>query len=308
MTLQQLEYIIAVESLGSFTKAAEQCRVTQPTLSAMIQKLEDELEVRIFERSKSPVTPTSTGQLIIEQAHVVLVQAQKVKNIVSEEKQTISGQFNVGILPTIAPYLLPRFLPQLMNKYPQLDIRVRDMKTHEIKAALLSGDLDAGILADLDGLSEYNCHSLFYEQFYAYVAENNPLHEKSTVKTSDLFNQELWLLDEGHCFRDQIVKFCQLKNAQSSKLAYNLGSMETFMRMVESGKGVTFIPELATMQMGDCYKKLVKPFAIPTPTRHIIIATNRNYVRNTILNMIIDEIRASVPKDMHKLKNTQIAI
>lgn len=308
MTLQQLEYIIAVESLGSFTKAAEQCRVTQPTLSAMIQKLEDELEVRIFERSKSPVTPTSTGRLIIEQAHVVLVQAQKVKDIVSEEKQTITVQFNVGILPTIAPYLLPRFLPHLMNKYPKLDIRVRDMKTHEIKAALLSGDLDAGILADLDGLSEYNCHSLFYEQFYAYVAETNPLHEKSIIKTTDLLNQELWLLDEGHCFRDQIVKFCQLKNAQSSKLAYNLSSMETFMRMVESGKGVTFIPELATMQIGDCHKKLVKPFAIPTPTRHIIIATNRNFVRKTILNMIIDEIKASVPKDMHKLKNTQIAI
>lgn len=308
MTLQQLEYIIAVESLGSFTKAAEQCRVTQPTLSAMIQKLEDELEVRIFERSKSPVTPTSTGRLIIEQAHVVLVQAQKVKDIVSEEKQTITVQFNVGILPTIAPYLLPRFLPHLMNKYPKLDIRVRDMKTHEIKAALLSGDIDAGILADLDGLSEYNCYSLFYEQFYAYVAETNPLHDKSTIKTTDLLNQELWLLDEGHCFRDQIVKFCQLKNAQSSKLAYNLSSMETFMRMVESGKGVTFIPELATMQMGDCHKKLVKPFAIPTPTRHIIIATNRNFVRNTILNMVIDEIKASVPKDMHKLKNTQIAI
>lgn len=308
MTLQQLEYIIAVESLGSFTKAAEQCRVTQPTLSAMIQKLEDELEVRIFERSKSPVTPTSTGRLIIEQAHVVLVQAQKVKDIVSEEKQTITVQFNVGILPTIAPYLLPRFLPHLMNKYPKLDIRVRDMKTHEIKAALLSGDLDAGILADLDGLSEYNCHSLFYEQFYAYVADTNPLHEKSIIKTTDLLNQELWLLDEGHCFRDQIVKFCQLKNAQSSKLAYNLSSMETFMRMVESGKGVTFIPELATMQIGDCHKKLVKPFAIPTPTRHIIIATNRNFVRKTILNMIIDEIKASVPKDMHKLKNTQIAI
>ena len=308
MTLQQLEYIIAVESLGSFTKAAEQCRVTQPTLSAMIQKLEDELEVRIFERSKSPVTPTSTGRLIIEQAHVVLVQAQKVKDIVSEEKQTITVQFNVGILPTIAPYLLPRFLPHLMNKYPKLDIRVRDMKTHEIKAALLSGDLDAGILADLDGLSEYNCHSLFYEQFYAYVAETNPLHEKSIIKTTDLLNQELWLLDEGHCFRDQIVKFCQLKNAQSSKLAYNLSSMETFMRMVESGKGVTFIPELATMQIGDCHKKLVKPFAIPTPTRHLIIATNRNFVRKTILNMIIDEIKASVPKDMHKLKNTQIAI
>lgn len=308
MTLQQLEYISAVESLGSFTKAAEQCLVTQPTLSAMIQKLEDELEVRIFERSKSPIVPTATGRLIIEQARVVLVQSQKIKDLVAEEKQSISGQFIVGVLPTIAPYLLPRFLPQLMNKYPQLDIRVRDMKTSEIKTALLTGEIDAGILADLDGLSEYACHSLFYEQFYAYVAENNPLHEKNTVKTSDLFNQELWLLDEGHCFRDQIVKFCQLKNAQSSKLAYNLGSMETFMRMVESGKGVTFIPELAVMQMGDCHKKLVKPFAIPTPTRHLIIATNRNYVRNTILNMVIDEIKASVPKEMHKLKSSQIAI
>lgn len=308
MTLQQFEYICAVDSLGSFTKAAEQCRVTQPTLSAMIQKLEDELDVRIFERSKSPVVPTSTGRLIIEQAKVTLVQSQKIKDIVFEEKKSIEGVFRLALLPTIAPYLLPRFLPQLMNKFPQLDIRVCDMKTSQIKAALLNGDIDAGILADIDGLNEYSNHSLFFEQFYAYVARENSLFAKSTIKTTDLASHELWLLDEGHCFRDQIVKFCQLKNAQSSKIAYNLGSMETFMRMVESGKGVTFIPELAAMQINDCRKELIHPFAIPTPTRHIIMSTNKNYVRQEILQLVISQIKASVPEEMLSLRKTQIQI
>lgn len=308
MTLQQLEYILAVNQFRHFAKAAEYCRVTQPTLSAMIQKLEEELDTKIFDRSQQPVCPTPIGIHIIEQAKNVLVQTNRIKNIIEEEKHSLCGIFKLGILPTIAPYLLPRFFPQLMKKYPQLDIRVVEMKTNDIKKALQTGEIDAGIVASLAGMEEFRQTSLFYEQFFAYVAQEDHLSANEVIRTSDLTGEQLWLLDEGHCFRDQLVRFCQLKAARASQLAYHLGSMETFMRMVESGKGVTFIPELAVLQLNEIQKKLVRPFAIPCPTRQIILLTNKNFIRHTLLETITKEIQASVPKEMLALKATQVLV
>ena len=308
MTLQQFEYIIALEKFRHFTKAAEYCNVTQPTLSAMIQKLEDELEVKIFDRSQQPIAPTPAGLLVIKQAKEALVQAEQIKNIVQEQKQDVAGKFTLGILPTIAPYLLPRFISVLMKKYPKLELRIAEMKTHEIKRALLNGEIDAGVLADIEELEEYNISHLFYEQYMAYVSKSCPLYEKQLVKSSDLQNHQLWLLDEGHCFRDQMVKYCQIKSAQDSQMTYSLGSIETFMRMVESGCGVTFIPWMAVQQLSESQKELVRPFAIPVPTRHLVVATNKNFIRNTILTAIIEEIQASVPKAMHSLATSQVAV
>lgn len=308
MTLQQFEYIIALEKFRHFTKAAEYCNVTQPTLSAMIQKLEDELEVKIFDRSQQPIAPTPAGLLVIKQAKEALVQAEQIKNIVQEQKQDVAGKFTLGILPTIAPYLLPRFISVLMKKYPKLELRIAEMKTHEIKRALLNGEIDAGVLADIEDLEEYNISHLFYEQYMAYVSKSCPLYEKQLVKSSDLQNHQLWLLDEGHCFRDQMVKYCQIKSAQDSQMTYSLGSIETFMRMVESGCGVTFIPWMAVQQLSESQKELVRPFAIPVPTRHLVVATNKNFIRNTILTAIIEEIQASVPKAMHSLATSQVAV
>ncbi len=308
MTLQQFEYIIALEKFRHFTKAAEYCNVTQPTLSAMIQKLEDELEVKIFDRSQQPIAPTPAGLLVIKQAKEALVQAEQIKNIVQEQKQDVAGKFTLGILPTIAPYLLPRFISVLMKKYPKLELRIAELKTHEIKRALLNGEIDAGVLADIEDLEEYNISHLFYEQYMAYVSKSCPLYEKQLVKSSDLQNHQLWLLDEGHCFRDQMVKYCQIKSAQDSQMTYSLGSIETFMRMVESGCGVTFIPWMAVQQLSETQKELVRPFAIPIPSRRLVMATNKNFIRHTILSAIIDEIQASVPKAMHSLATSQVAV
>lgn len=308
MTLQQLEYILAVNQFRHFAKAAEYCRVTQPTLSAMIQKLEEELDTKLFDRSQQPVCPTPIGIHVIEQAQKVLVQANSIKNIIEEEKHSLTGTFRLGILPTIAPYLLPRFFPHLMKKYPQLDIRVVEMKTNDIKKALHTGEIDAGIVASLDGMEDFRQTTLFYEQFYAYVSREDALFANEVIRTSDLTGEQLWLLDEGHCFRDQLVRFCQLKAARASQLAYHLGSMETFMRMVESGKGVTFIPELAVLQLNELQKELVRPFAIPSPTRQIIMLTNQNFIRTTLLETITHEILADIPKEMLSLKATQVLI
>ena len=308
MTLQQLEYILAVNQFRHFAKAAEYCRVTQPTLSAMIQKLEEELDTRIFDRSQQPVCPTPVGILIIEQAQNILVQANRIKNIIEEEKHSLTGTFKLGILPTVAPYLLPRFFPQLMKKYPDLDIRVIEMKTNDIKKALQTGEIDAGIVASLAGMEELQQTPLFYEQFFVYVSRKDILFNSEVIRTSDLNGEQLWLLDEGHCFRDQLMRFCQMKSARASQLAYHLGSMETFMRMVESGKGVTFIPELAVLQLGDIQKELVRPFAIPCPTRQIVMLTNKNFIRHTLLEALTKEIKSSIPKEMLSLKATQAIV
>ena len=305
MTLQQLEYILAVNQFRHFAKAAEYCRVTQPTLSAMIQKLEEELDTRIFDRSQQPVCPTPVGIHIIEQAQNILVQANRIKNIIEEEKHSLTGTFKLGILPTVAPYLLPRFFPQLMKKYPNLDIRVVEMKTNDIKKALQTGEIDAGIVASLAGMEELQQTPLFYEQFFAYVSREDALFNNEVIRTSDLNGEQLWLLDEGHCF---LVRFCQMKSARASQLAYHLGSMETFMRMVESGKGVTFIPELAVLQLGDAQKELVRSFAIPCPTRQVVLLTNKNFIRHTLLEVLVKEIKLSVPKEMLSLKATQAVV
>ena len=305
MALQQLEYIVAVYRTRHFVKAAEACGVTQPTLSAMIQKLEAELDVKLFERSSQQVMPTAIGKVVVEQAWKVLNRARKLKDIVAEEKKSLTGTFRLGILPTIAPYLLPRFFPRLMRENSSLEIRVVEMKTADIRRAIDRGEIDAAVMVDTGDLDDYALTTLFYEQFLAYVSPSDQLSAKKSIKTSDLSNELLWLLDEGHCFRDQLVKYCQLKAAKTSQSAYSLGSIETFMRIVENGQGMTFIPELATMQLTPTQKELVRPFAIPIPTREVVMATSKAFVRQSLLNMIVGQIRNSVPEKMLKLNNTE---
>ena len=184
MTIQQLEYILAVDQFRHFARAAEYCRVTQPTLSAMIQKLEDELGVKLFDRTVQPVCPTAIGEKIIDQARVILAQTAQVKEIISEEKQSLAGVFHLGVLPTIAPYLLPRFFPQLMEKYPELDIRVTEMKTQNIQQALHAGDIDAAIIASKLEDTFLKEETLFYETFFGYVSCKEPLFKHCLLYTS----------------------------------------------------------------------------------------------------------------------------
>ena len=308
MTLQQLEYILAVDQHRHFTKAAEQCFVTQPTLSAMIQKLEEELDVKIFDRTRQPIAPTPIGLHILKQAKEILVQVDNMKQIIQEQKEEVGGSFHIGVLPTIAPYLLPRFFQDMVKKYPKLNITVSEMKTPDIKRALLTGEIDAGILAELNDMEMYNHTHLFYEEFYAYVAREEELFAKTTIRSADLKGEMLWLLDEGHCFRDQMVRFCHINPERNDNLTYQLGSMETFMRMVEKGEGITFVPELALDQMSDIQKELVRPFAIPHPARKIVVLTDKRFIRHSLIDVLQAEIQESIPKSMLKLKPTQVVI
>lgn len=298
MTLQQLEYVVAVNRLRQFAKAASYCGVTQPTLSAMIQKLEAELGIRLFERKAGRVIPTAIGEAVAERAERTVAMARGIRDLVANEKQEVGGRFRLGILPTIAPYLLPRFLPKLCATHPEMELRVVEMKTSDICPAVRQGDLDAAILARLDGMEEFSLKTLFYEQFMAYVSRTNRLFSHERIRTSDLNDEYLWMLDEGHCFHGQLVKFCHLKAARSSQDTYSLGSIETFMRMVEGGKGLTFIPQLATEQLSDEQREMVRPFAIPVPTREVVLMTRSDFVRDAVSRLLCQSIRASVPKEM----------
>lgn len=308
MTIQQLEYILAVDQFRHFAKAAEYCHVTQPTLSAMIQKLEDELGVKLFDRTMQPVCPTIVGEKVIAQARIILEQTSKVKEIISEEKGALTGRFRLAVLPTIAPYLLPRFFPQLLEKYPELDIQVMEMKTQDIQQALHKGEIDAAILATKQDDNTLQEIPLFYEQFFGYVSRKEPLFKHELIRTSDITGERLWLLDEGHCFRDQLMRFCQMEAVKVHQMAYRLGSMETFMHMVENGKGITFIPELAVMQLSKEQQEMVRPFAIPRPTRQIVLVTSKNFIRHRLLQVLKEEIQAAVPKEMLALQAIQCIV
>lgn len=305
MTLQQLEYILAVDTFRHFAKAAEHCRVTQPTLSMMIQKLEDELEIKIFDRNVQPVRPTVAGYKVIEKAKEILYQASLVKDIVSQEEKSLKGEFRLAVLPTIAPYLLPRFFPRLMQKYSDLEIQVFEMKTDSCLSALLVGKIDAAIIASKPEDKQLQSDILYYEQFFGYVSQNEPMFKNELIRSSDIDGERLWLLDEGHCFRDQLMRFCQLEAVRIHQASYRLGSMETFMRMVESGEGITFIPELALLQLSSEQKKLVRPFAVPKPTRGICLVTRTDFVRYAVYSLLRDAIRNSVPKEMLALQAVQ---
>lgn len=305
MTIQQLEYILAVDQCRHFAKAAEFCRVTQPTLSMMIQKLENELGIKLFDRSVQPVKPTAAGVKVIAQARSVLHQAALIKDIVKEEEQSLKGAFRLAVLPTIAPYLLPRFLQHLAEQHKELDIRIQEMQTAPTLAALQNGEIDAAIIANEPLESNLEGTLLFYEEFFCYVSKKEAVYRKNLIRTADISDERLWLLDEGHCFRDQLMRFCQREQVKLHQAAYHLGSLETFMHMVESGYGMTFIPELATLQLCPEQKDLVRTFAIPRPTREIYFVTRKDFVRFALSKLLIEHIRESVPKEMLHLKAGQ---
>jgi len=303
MNIQQLEYIIAVDNYRHFSKAAEASFVTQPTLSMMIQKLEEELGVKIFDRSLLPVHPTEIGQRIIDQARVAVAQVNQIKEVVQEEKGIIKGVFRLGIIPTISPYLLPRLMQvHSENKY-DIRIVISELTTDHILKGLSNDSLDGGILATPLKEPAIREHPLYYERFYAYVS---PLEKALFVKTSldegDLTSARLWLLDEVHCFRTQILHLCNLRKRrngnQQSIFSYEAGSIDTLINIVDKNDGLTVIPEMALSNLSQMQMKNVRPFKNSTPVREVSLVTRKEFYRERLLNIIIDEVKTAVPASL----------
>ncbi|MCX2481906.1 hydrogen peroxide-inducible genes activator [Pedobacter sp. MR2016-24] len=307
MTLVQLEYIVAVDTYRSFVGAAEKCFVTQPTLSMQVQKLEEMLNVKIFDRSKQPVVPTEIGSQIVEQARLVLQESQKIKEIISSQQQDVVGELKVGIIPTVAPYLLPRVISSMMEKYPDLKLLIWEYTTEDIIHHLKTGVLDCGILATPLADPAITEIPMYYENFVTYLSKNSKLFKKKTIDANDLEDENIWLLNEGHCMRSQVLNICRsTKDNRLQGLTYNTGSVETLIRMVDVNNGATLLPELALAELTAKQLSKVRSFKSPEPVREISLATHKNYIKKRMLNALREEILAVIPKAMKQKKKKDI--
>ncbi|HLZ15634.1 MAG TPA: LysR substrate-binding domain-containing protein [Cyclobacteriaceae bacterium] len=308
MNLQQLEYIVAVDTWRHFSTAAEKCNITQPTLSMMIQRLEKELDVRIFDRSKQPVVTTDIGNKVIEQARTILTETKQLKKLVAEQKGEVQGVLHIGIIPTVAPYLLPLFLTRFLKKYPNIKLRISEFTTDQIISHLEKQHLDAGILATPLARTSVKEQPLFYEQFVVYASPNEKMMKKKYVLADDIDVNHLWLLEEGHCLRSQVVNLCELKRQESlmQNLDYQAGSIETLKKMVDLNNGITILPELALRDLTRKQQRNIRYFRSPAPVREISIVTYRYFVKYNLIDVLKKEILASLPAGMKEAQKNQI--
>lgn len=306
MTIQQLEYIVAVDEYRHFVKAAEKCFVTQPTLSMMIHKLEDEWGVKVFDRTKQPVVPTREGEELIKLAKAAILKTRFIKEYIDGLKGELKGDIHLGIIPTLAPYLVPLFLAEFIKSAPLLKISIREMTTPQIIEALDTGAIDIGILATPLNESGFTECPLFYEEFYAYASKDEKLPKKKYLLPKEIKIDRLWLLEEGHCFRNQVFNLCQLKRQEASSFNYEAGSIETLINLVDHNKGITIIPKLAEINLKPSQRKNVREFADPKPVREISIVVKNNFIRKKIIDQLKNAITNSLPVEMLNQKSKKI--
>jgi len=274
----------------------------------MNQKLEEELDVKIFDRSKQPVIPTEAGEAVIKQAKIILQEAGRMKIIVSELKGEIRGELKLGIIPTVAPYLLPLFLNAFLKKYPLLKIKITELNTQQIVDKLKNHDLDAGILATPLNNDSLNEQPVYYEQFVVYASKDEKMMKKKFLLPEDIDTNRLWLLEERHCLRSQVLNLCELrkKDLKTSNLEYEAGSIETLKKIVDLNNGITILPELALKELSWQDMKNVRHFKPQVPVREISIVTYQHFVKQRMIGILKEEICNSVPGEMLSSKRKQV--
>ena len=306
MTLTQLEYIITLDTYRHFVLASEKCFITQPTLSMQIQKLEEELGIKIFDRTKQPVIPTELGGSIIAQARIILREANKIKQIINEQKDSMTGEIRLGIIPTLAPYLLPPLFQRMSEKYPQLNLVIKETITEEVIHELKNDQLDCGLVVTPLKDNSIKEDILFYEELFVYVSAKNALYNKKYVLATEIDPSQLWLLEEGHCFRSQILNLCELRKHSDLNFKYETGNIETLKRMVDKSDGITILPELAVMEFSKAQMKLVKRLREPVPAREVSLVTHRDHFKTKLIKTLKEEILTIIPKQMQKLQNKKV--
>jgi LysR family hydrogen peroxide-inducible transcriptional activator len=302
MTLQQLEYIVALDNYRHFVTAAEKCYVSQPNLSMQVKKLEDEIGVRIFDRDQKPLAPTRTGEQILLKARQILREVGHLKAYVSNEKESTKGEYTLGIIPTLAPYLLPLFLPEFLKSHPDTRLIIRELQTEEIIRNLQQGTLDIGLA--VTPLEEKSIRevALFHEPFLLYLPEGHHLLASDRLDPDELDREELLLLGEGHCFREQALSLCNGRSPDSeSGFAYESGSVEALMGLVRHGLGYTLVPEMSVGENAD--PKHVRRFQAPEPVREVSIVAHQSFSREALLEELRDAIQAAVPDSFRKMSH-----
>jgi LysR family hydrogen peroxide-inducible transcriptional activator len=287
MTLTQLSYIVAVDTHRHFGKAAEQCFVTQPALSMHIRKLEEELGIQIFDRTATPIRPTDLGEQVIAQARVVLAEGERLREMLNEEKAEVAGELRLGILPTISTALLPLVSGVLAERFPRLELSVHELTTDRVYDALDRDQIDAGLIATPVTRPGLVTEALYDEPFVAYVNDHHRLAGKHSIRPRDLSQNDLWLLSEGHCFRDQVLQLCAKSDTDPAKrrrtLRLESGNLETVCRLVDRVGGITLLPLLETVHMSKERRSRLRPFVAPVPSRQISTVTRLAYRKRTLL-------------------------
>ena len=309
MTLQQLQYILALDAERNFVRAAEKCFVTQPSLTMQVQKLEDDLGVKIFDRSKKPLIPTPLGEKLVAQARTILKESSRMKDLIQENQGKVEGELKVGIIPTLAPYLLPLFVADFEAAYPKIRLVVQELQTNLIVEKLRKDQLDLGILVSPlleKGIQE---NVLFNEPMLGYVGRSHRLFSKNKISLDDLDLDDTWLLSEGHCLRGQVLNICKAhQNDESHSFVFESGSLETLERLVETHKGMTILPYLATLNLGKKQRELLREFKGNAPVREVSIATNRVHVKTAMIEALRSTLVNSLPNTLNSVKGNVIPL
>jgi len=291
MTITQLHYVLAIAEHKNFTKAAEKCFVTQPTLSTQIQKLEEELNILIFDRSKKPIELTDVGRKIVQQAKNIVNESDRIQDIVDQQKGFIGGEFKMGIIPTIMPTLLPMFLKAFIKKYPKVKLKIEELTTEDIITKINEGHLDAAIVStplENDHIKE---RVLFYEPFVGYIPSSHRLSNKKKIDVSDLEIDDMLLLEDGHCFRDGVINLCKAFKTQTNEsFQLESGSIETLVKLSNEGLGMTLLPYLHTMDLNDKLKENLHHFNEPTPAREVSVIYHKSELKMQIIDALINVI------------------
>lgn len=309
-SLTQLGYVMAVHKAGHFARAAEQCGVTQPTLSMQIQKFEEDLGVIIFDRSKKPILLTTVGERLIEQIQLILFEAKKLDDMVrSGADGQIRGDLVVGVIPTVAPYVLPRLLPILEKSYPEMKLRILELQTRRIVDALGTDEIDVGLLATPLKIPKIFEYPLFYEPFHVFCRKDHELAKLKRVKYASLKHGDIWLLEEGHCLRHQILDVCSIRRSsdgESRRFKFESGSLETLKSLVSSYGGYTLLPQLATGDLAP--GTLLVPFERPIPAREIGLVYRREHYKSRMIEALGESILESVPVDVRGIRRKNLEV
>lgn len=300
MTLTQLSYIVAVDRYRHFATAARKSFITQPTLSMQIHKLEEELGQKIFDRSKTPVVPTLFGAKIIEQAKRMLSDAKAIEDLARAQDHSLKGTFKIGIVSTVAPYLLPRFLHPMIEKYPETKLVLEEGLTRDLVEAVSDDRLDAALIASPPDQPNILEEELYFEPFVSYVPSDHVIADQKSIDIDQINPEELLLLNEGHCFRDQAEKLCsRIRNSVPNRIQFSSGNLETLRRLVEQGCGVTLLPYLAVDEdavFTNGRKARVIPFKEPQPSRRIRLVYSREYLKHTLIRALKKQILTHLPE------------
>ena len=287
MTITQLKYVLAIAEHKNFTKAAEKCFVTQPTLSTQIQKLEDELDILIFDRSKKPIELTQVGRKIVNQARNIVNESERIQDIVDQQKGFIGGEFRIGIIPTVMPTLLPMFLKAFIKKFPKVKLKIEELTTEEIILRIKDGHLDAAIAATPLESENIKERVLYYEPFVGYIPEHHRLYNKKKIEVSDLEIDDMLLLEDGHCFRDGIINLCKaFKDQTDDSFQLESGSIETLIRLSNEGMGMTLLPYLHTLELNENLKGNLHYFVEPSPAREVSIIYHKSELKMQIIDAL----------------------